>query len=396
MPKRRPLSLALLLLVAAVPGFAGDLCSDILQGGVFEKYDSVDERLLISQAQRIYCSSSYSKSDSETTLGLDIGLIVEGVPIDLGMDFGQRDTEEWRSEACKYDWSSLKNWSSRKTSIAKASDSIVKAWSQCMASAKDGVVTGVSFSSPTDFVLTVQINGLDKVPALKYESSGIRIAPADAAQFADGNEFRTVSRTSSRRHSFRMKRADPARGFELLVDSKPVSSRLTVPAANFPVTPAPPPPPKTTYLNKRTPVRIDGVYSTTQCGRSTNGFVFANGKTYTNSLYMHPGPRGFTHVEFRVPFGAKRLVLEGVGLCQDSGSPECNGGFPLGGWAILADGAKLASGEVGWPHSDARSVDVRTLSFDVSGADTVHFEASDRGNSGWCDHVTFLNPRFEP
>ncbi|MBZ0114501.1 MAG: hypothetical protein K8J08_18705 [Thermoanaerobaculia bacterium] len=394
MRRRSVTWLWLLVLVAVRPAAAQDLCSDILQHGIFEKYELIEEKYLVSQAQSLYCSSHYSKEDSETKLGLDVAIIADGVPLELGGEFSERHSKEWRDEACKYDWHSVRDWSSLKVEIAKASDSIVNAWSKCM-SERQGIAAGVTFSSPTDFILTVQINGLDAVGKLEYASTGIRVSPLGAAEFTPVNEFNEVKKTKVRKHAFRMKRADPQKGFDLLIASKPSSVTLRVPTAR-PENPDPVPPFKTTYLNTKTPTKIDGVYSITKCGRGTNGFTFANGKVYPSSVYLHPGPGGFSRVTYRVPVGATKLVLDGVGLCQDSSSGECNQFFPHAGWSVVADGRMLGEGSIGWPHDDARSVDAQSRVYEIKDADTIQLESNDRGNSGWCDHLTFLNPRFEP
>lgn len=399
MTRRQWLGSLALAALSASPGLCADLCSEILRYGIFEKHEQIDERYLVRQVQHIFCSSSYSKSDAEKSLGLDLSAVVEAIPIQVGGVYQDREQKEWREEACKYDWSSLRDWSSRKISITRASETVVGAWSKCMEKAKDGIVAGISSTTMTDFDLTIQVSGLDAVDRLKYNRAGIRVSPEGAAQFVPADEFARIKSLESRKHVFRMRRSDPERGFRLLIGSKPMAVELDVPPVSPPVTKKTEAF-KTTFLNKLTPSRIDGIYSTTMCA-GTNGFAFANGQTYPDSLYMHPGVDGFTTVEWMVPLGAKKLVIEGVGFCQDrKDSPACfdtNSGFPHSSWSVTIDGFKPAdgAGEIGWSHADGRSVDARPRTYDVAERERVVLQTG-HINGRYCDHTTFLNPRFEP
>lgn len=102
-----------------------------------------------------------------------------------------------------------------------------------------------------------------------------------------------------------------------------------------------------------------------------------------------------------IPFGAKELRVEGVGFCHEPGKRDCfdsNNGYPASRFRIFVDGQLVKSGDIVGRHDLPPSVVIFPdggFSVNVQGRKIVRFETDDAGNGRWCDHTTFLNPRFE-
>lgn len=251
-----------LLISVGTDAVAEDFCGDILRFGVFEKYESLDTRLLVSQSQRLYCNSSAASNESSTAFGFNVATVIEALPVEFGGHYRDKDANSWRQSICQYDWNKLTDWSTKRVSVVAASHTIASAWSRCVEAQQNGVVAGVKFSTPTDFSLTVQMKGLPTIPTLSYSliypvRSGIAFVPAEAAKLVD--PFGIVSKEPSREHTFRGKRHSLA-PFDILIASKPNAARLSVPSWEPPQE-KPLPPFSTKYLADAPSTLIEGQYS---------------------------------------------------------------------------------------------------------------------------------------
>lgn len=397
------ISLALILLVAGASTAAGqDYCRDILKFGIFEKHEQVETRYLVTQAQHFYCRTSIGSASQSTGFNLNIATVVDALPLEIGGAYRDQDERTWRDQVCKYDWNSLTDWSTKRISIEAASSTIANAWSQCMNSQQNGVVAGITFSTPEDFILTVKLNGLPEIPALTYNliypvRSGIAFQPPEAARLID--PFGVITRQPGRQHVFRGKRSG-TRPFTVLVASKPNPTQVEVPSP-VPVAQAPTPPKFVkTFLADLKPRVIEGIYSPRSC-YGTSVITVSDGTSHPDSIVVPPGGTGATAVEWIIPFGAKTFAFDGAAFCHEPGKRDCmdsNNGYPASRYWIFADDQLLKSGALGGRHDLPPSLErfpAGGMSFDVKGKRRLRIETDDHGQGRWCDHTTILNPRFE-
>lgn len=110
--------------VFPAPVLSQQVCQSLLQGGIFDTNVTTDDTFAADYFRSRFCSSSSSGSSG----GLDIGIPIEGVPVEFGANYGSTnsnnicDDHASSSEA----WSKYRNWSS------KASPVIAKAFVDCV------------------------------------------------------------------------------------------------------------------------------------------------------------------------------------------------------------------------------------------------------------------------
>jgi hypothetical protein len=382
MPRIKALSVLAAAFLLLIPSSvsSNDLCGDILRFGIFEKFESVDTRYLVTQAQRFYCNKTSSSNQSSTAFGLDVTTVVDSLPIEFGGYYRDRDESSWQQEVCQYDWNKLADFSTRRVSVEAASSTIANAWRHCMEAQQNGVVAGVAFSTPENFSLTVKLQGLPSIPSLSYNriypvKSGVAFSPPAAGRLID--PFGTVTKVSSREHVFRGVRLSPS-AFDIHVASKPNAVRISVPSSA-----APPEKPlpifKGAYLADLPNRVIEGVYQPRNCYGSA--VILTMEGSYPNSVVIPPGLTGRSAVEWAM----KRD-------CFDS-----RNGYPASMFRIFVDGVLVKSGAIGGRHDLPESVvkfGPDGFTANVEGHRFLRLETDDHGQGRWCDHTTFLNPKF--
>ena len=368
-------------------------CSDILQNGIFENYRTKDVHSLVEQAQHYYCDVSSGSTQSSTGIGLDVSAVVDELPVHFLGQYRDDDREGWSRQICRYDWNQLQDWSLKEVEVRKASETLANAWLRCLELQQDTIVGALSFTSDEDFVLTVQINGLGGVDRLRYHKSGIRFSPNTAAELLD---FNVVSKTVSRKHQFRGKRKALV-PFEVLIDSIPVQIKIRTPASDIPRQELPPF--QKIALADMKPKMTEGLYYPRNC-YGTSSILIADGKSYPDSVVFPPDLNGRSAVEWRVPFGAKKLVLAGAGFCHEPYKRDCfdsSNGFAAAYVRVLVDGQQLFVADLTGRHDLPPSYSTnggKGFEFQVEGKRTVRFE-TDVPITRWCAHSTILNPYFE-
>ena len=367
-------------------------CSDILQYGVFENYESTDIRYLLMEEKHLYCASDSGNKDSN--ISGEASAVIKLIPASASAQ--DRNSEAWKREVCKQDWSKLIDWKIAEVSIRAASKTIVDAWRNCM-DHKKGVTAGILFSTPYDFILQVKITGLSSIPSIKYLNTGIRFSPHEAAIIEN---FAKVSTQQSREHIFTGHRKT-SEGFSIIVDSKPEQVVLKVPSRSFvgqkksnaPIR-------ERTALADLTPSRIVGIYTPRSCYGNPS-IIIANGKTYPDSVVFPPDLNNSTVVEWEVPRGAQTLIFDGAAFCHEPstirGCYDSNNGFAHVYVYVSIDGVQVYKAELSGRHDLPNSYSVKggPFSFLVKGHHVVRLETV-APDTRWCAHSTILNPYFLP
>ncbi|WP_218418130.1 hypothetical protein [Alteromonas lipotrueae] len=165
-------------------------CSDILRFGIFDNFEGVSDRDLISETQSNYCRSVSSSNSSNSSQGLNLGFLVEDVKLNLGLTTGSNNTQISNQQACQYDWTSLQLSDNTLTKVRAVNKNIVSEWGSCMANQT------FSFSikrSPDRKILqlTTKLNTptlhRNEPILLELTKGGINVSPPDSIDCDQSN-----------------------------------------------------------------------------------------------------------------------------------------------------------------------------------------------------------------
>lgn len=158
---RAPVSL--LVCALATPASAQNICAKLLSGGTFDTAFTDRKSFAADYARSKFCNSGTNKSDE----GFDLGIPVEGVPVEIG--FNSSGSNSWNvcneREASAEAWQKFMDWS------RKASPVIAKAFVEC--TKNEGIQVWAERSTVANtFALKADVHyNYDAVPPVKMQFS---------------------------------------------------------------------------------------------------------------------------------------------------------------------------------------------------------------------------------
>lgn len=169
-------------------------CNKFLQQGIFDTTLISTSRSVSGSLFEWLKSASFSEVKSKIDSGLNIGLPIKGIPINIGGSFSEGDFNNWKQEVASGNARQFTDQEA--SSILKKSVSldVVQAWSKCIkdTAVRVGLDSDLALSdSPENLVFTVRYipDDIDD-PYPVVLSSGFQVAGARAvAPLADGSEI---------------------------------------------------------------------------------------------------------------------------------------------------------------------------------------------------------------
>lgn len=124
-----------------------DLCSDVLKHGLFD-IDETKESLKDDANFRDWqCSSSFKSHQEALDSGLNIGVVIYGVPLKIGGSWNEAKVSQWKNENCSASSRQMNFATATYRLIRSASPSLLSAWSTCMSNHYAATALQCRFSS---------------------------------------------------------------------------------------------------------------------------------------------------------------------------------------------------------------------------------------------------------
>ena len=110
---------------------AQDSCEGILKDGIWEYEQNAGSVKQTSSFLNWFCSKTYSNYKEAREAGLKLGIVYEGIPIEIGGNYSESQWSEFRNETCRYESGGYIHAQEFTEFARRASKDIVKAWENC-------------------------------------------------------------------------------------------------------------------------------------------------------------------------------------------------------------------------------------------------------------------------
>lgn len=191
--------ISIAIFLCNLPAHAQDRCKEILANGVWEYRVGMSETQYVSSFLNWYGSTTSTHSGSTKKQSLTGSAVYEGAPVSLGLSNDQTKNDEFFSKLEKLNSGYEQYDSTVVTFIKKASDVIVKAWSDCISNSPvAGVRASLRFTgNPRDLIVELSYKPINNnVPVARVKLAppqDVRCeAPDNAAGFGVATSGKSV------------------------------------------------------------------------------------------------------------------------------------------------------------------------------------------------------------
>ncbi len=110
----------------------GDLCGDVLRGGVFNTTEFKDNIQNKESFTAFQCSTNFGSHDEALAAGLTVGTVVYGAPLNVGGNWSQNEKSAWFSENCSAASRKIDFRTSTHIFLRTEAPAVLAAWTTCM------------------------------------------------------------------------------------------------------------------------------------------------------------------------------------------------------------------------------------------------------------------------
>lgn len=121
-----------LLFIACVQIAIADECGGVLRDSVFNSTEIRNEGANYRSFVTWQCATNYTTHDDAISGGLDVGVVVYGVPLTVGGSWGQSQKETWKTENCSSSDLKQSEESATFSLVRTVAPEIVGEWGDCM------------------------------------------------------------------------------------------------------------------------------------------------------------------------------------------------------------------------------------------------------------------------
>ena len=232
-------------------------CDEILAQGVFDTIVIDTSRSVASNLFEWLKSTTFQELQEKTSGGLNIGFPIEGIPIDIGIDFSEEEFEQWREAVDEGRVRSFTENEALQIVRQTASPEILDRWLEC-----------IRLTNPIGTGIVCRLLSDEDASTILYQAQFIPNSPVDADTIPRVEEFIVTGATSVRgiqegdEIPFSGAVATITRNgrseITINLDTEKGSCTRIIPAIPIPPPPPPPPPP---------PVNFEGTYRSQENNR---------------------------------------------------------------------------------------------------------------------------------